>query len=108
MSTKPDIRDREQVRSYLDSQIARPNPTFSTYDPEWLRGYQRKVRRWLDCAPAGAVYLIAPFTGWNGEPIDFKTGANSRDVPGPSGLCSKAVREARMRHGRHPITGLAA
>lgn len=108
MKAKLDIRDREAVRSYLEREIARPAPEFSTYDPEWIRRYQRHALSFLDCAPAGATFIVAPLAGWNGKPQNFNTGENWKEIAGPAGFACKAIREARAGRGLHPLTGARA
>lgn len=106
-SRHPDIHSRGEVRLWLQAEISRPEPSFSSYDPKWIKRYQRHVLRWLGCAPAGAVFLIAPLVGWDGKPPNFSTGEGFKDPAGPSGYVCKNVREARARRGNHPLTGVA-
>jgi len=61
--------DRERIAAELDRRIAEPVPEFSTVDPEYIRDYQRSVRRWIHCAPVGALVLLAPLQGWDGKPL---------------------------------------
>lgn len=90
--SKPDPRrDRDQVRAHLDTQIVRANSD--------LVDYQRHVRRWMDCAPDGAVFLVAPLMGWDGTPF------RARQAQGPWGRYAKRLRAARVALGLHPLGG---
>lgn len=85
-------RDREAMRRQLDHCIGN----------DWLaehRAYYQHVRRWMDCAPDGALFLIAPFMGLDGTPFVGQVAV------GPQGRYDKSLREARTARGLHPLGG---
>jgi hypothetical protein len=72
--------------------------TFVTISPVYLAEDAEFRLRWIDCAPEGANHLLAPLQGKDGVPM---SGVSYEAVgPGP------ALREARLKHGRHPLSGL--
>jgi len=93
---EPRFHDREQAREYRLKEIARPDPIFSTYPPEWIKDFHRQAMRWIDCAPEGANHLLAPLQGKDGRPCNaFENGENL----GPN----KAVRKIRAERGLNPF-----
>lgn len=99
-------KDREQARNYLRAKIERQyrqlaDPLgFSTIDPHWIIEDAEWRLRWLDCAPEGANFILAPLQDKHGVPM----GGQDNENLGPS----KNVREIRAARGRNPITGLPA
>lgn len=88
---KPDPRrDRQAMQRELDRRIASGGP---------LVPYQTHVRRWMHCAPEGAIFLVAPLMGWDGTPF------RSRGPQGPWGRYAKRLRQARIERGLHPLGG---
>lgn len=102
MTKLPDnarFTSREQAREYLTAEVARqlrqladPND-FCTYDRNWLLAYQRRLLRWLNCAPEGANHLVAPLQGRYGVPCGER---GSYDVGPSEGM----RRVLERKHGR--------
>lgn len=97
--------DREAARAYLLAKIesqerllADPHG-FSSIDPHYLIEDARWRLRWLDCAPEGARFCLAPMQDKQGVPMG---GAWSENL----GPC-KALREAYAARGFHPLGGPA-
>lgn len=95
--------DREEARAYLlkkvaDAKRAMADPRhFSTYPvSEILRDAEWRLR-WIDCAPEGARFGLAPLQDKNGIPC----GGTWNENVGPN----QAMREARLAHGRNPFGG---
>lgn len=97
--------DRESVRAYYLARIesarrGKEARDFCTWDfDEQVSWYEWRLR-WLDCAPDGAHFTTAPLQGKSGIPLD---GNHDCENVGPN----KAVREARIRHGVHPLMGIS-
>lgn len=105
-------RDREAVRLALLDKVERyarvrdqiADPTiplhrkpFITHDPGELVSDAEWRLRWIDCAPEGANFLLAPLQDKRGVPC----GDAYREDVGP-GI---ALREARSRRGLCPFSG---
>ena len=95
---EPRFTDRETAREYRKQEIARPDPIFSTYDPEWIRGFHKEALKWIDCAPEGANHILAPLQGKDGRPCNVWE--NNENI-GPN----RAMREARAVRGLNPFNG---
>ena len=67
---------------------------FSTYSRTDLIRFFIDRLRWIECAPEGAWFTVAPMQDKRGVPC----GLDYRENLGPS----KALRAARVRHGRDP------
>jgi len=97
--------DREAARRYLVAKIAGQRRiiadprAFTSYDPAWIIADAEQRLRWLDCAPEGARFCLAPFQDKNGVPM----GSAWRENLGPC----KALREAYAARGFHPLGGAA-
>ena len=105
-------RDREEARAKLlaklesqrriRDQIADPSiplyaKPFTTYPPELIIADAEWRLRWIDCAPEGANYILAPMQDKAGVPC----GGVFSELVGPG----KALREAYAARGLHPICG---
>lgn len=101
METTDTRMTRDEARSALVSKIAREHKhladprAFSTIDPNYLIRDAEFRLRWIDCAPEGARYCVAPLQDKNGVPMG---GTWSENL----GAC-KALREARTARGLHPL-----
>jgi len=104
--------DREEARAKLlakvetysrvAAQIADPTiplhrKPFSTHDPNMIVADAEWRLRWIDCAPEGANYLLAPLQDKAGVPC----GSAWREDVGPN----RELREAYAARGLHPIAG---
>lgn len=74
--------------------------SFSTYSRTELIAFYIDRLRWIECAPEGAWFIVAPMQGKDGVPCGLIRDENV----GPS----KALRRARIRHGVHPFSGRRA
>jgi len=90
------IRLREQIEAERDLP-AFMRKAFTTIDPNFIIDHCEHVLRWINCAPAGANFSMAPLQDKRGVPCGDAWSENI----GPS----KAVRERRVARGFHPITG---
>lgn len=115
MTLEPVIhRDREEARAKLLEKVAsqtriaeamereRHLPaalrrTFTTIEPAYLINDAIWRLRWIDCAPEGANFLLAPMQDKRGVPM----GTAHSELVGPC----QAVREARAARGLHPVAG---
>lgn len=93
-------KDRETAREVLTRKVSARDPLFATIDPSYLRADAENRLRWIDCAPDGARHCVAPLQDKQGIPMG---GTWSENV-GPS----KALREARLARGLHPLVGFVA
>lgn len=108
-----DATNRNEVRDYCERTIAREKlyiedakkpayarRLFTTTNPNFIISHCEKVLRWLNCAPEGATFYLAPLQDKDGTPCGMNT-----HVGIPSMMLNKLVRELRVRGGRHPLTG---
>lgn len=98
VQTKLDYHDREACREWLQRQVDKPDPEWSTHDPATLRRYQQKVLRWMDCAPEGAAFLVAPLLGFDLKPM------GGRSPHGPAWCPCKRIRDLRAADGYDPTS----
>lgn len=92
--------NREQARAYYLRRLSAPAPLFSNVDESHLRAFAAHCLRWIDCAPKGARFQLAPLRDKRGEPL----GTCFREDVGPC----KALRDAREARGLNPLTGVPA
>lgn len=71
--------------------------SFSTYSRTDLIAFYIDRLRWIECAPEGAWFIVAPMQDKHGVPC----GTEFRENIGPG----PALRKARIRRGLHPISG---
>jgi hypothetical protein len=96
------IIDREYARDYLTRTArhhreAEARGVFATFPRDSVYLHCEHVLRWLDCAPEGARFQLAP--------MQDKTGAPCGTVFDENIGAGKALRNARARRGLHPLTG---
>src|SRR5262245_6168042 len=94
---QPVERDRESARLILHAKVTAPPPLFSTIDPAIITADAEWRLRWIDCAPEGARHGVAPMQDKQGVPC----GTCFSENMGPT----RDLRDARIRHGLHPISG---
>lgn len=98
--TQFDSTDPAQARAHLDHYLTgEPVEGNSTRHELGLIGYKAHVRRWMHCAPSGAVFLVAPLSGWRGEPFTARAPIGVYLLPG------RNMREARIKRGLNPFNG---
>jgi hypothetical protein len=85
------------LREYKSLEDPRAFSTFSRTD---LIAFYIERLRWIECAPEGAWFTVAPMQDKRGVPCGV---AYLEDV-GPG----RALREARVRFGVHPLSGRRA
>ena len=105
-------RDREEARATLlakleshtrmaaqitDPSIPLHRKPFCTHDPNVIAEDAAWRLRWIDCAPEGANYLLAPMQDKAGVPC----GSAWREDVGPC----RELRDAYAARGLHPIAG---
>lgn len=95
--------DREEARAYLVKKIEREEAiladprAFVTISPHHIIEDAKWRLRWIDCAPEGARFGLAPLQDKNGIPC----GGTWDENVGPN----QAMRAARLAHGRNPFGG---
>lgn len=95
-----DYTNPDHARAHLDHYLMGSPIEGNSIGLEMgLIRYKAHVRRWMHCAPAGAVFLVAPLSGWRGEPHTAKTPV------GVQGLGGRNLREARISYGLNPFNG---
>lgn len=98
-----DRKSKREVRDYYAKLILSQNDClfdphcFSTIDPNYLIRFAVENLRWIDCAPEGASFIVAPMMDKQGTPMGGKNNENL----GPN----QALRQARMNRNLHPISG---
>lgn len=92
---------RDIERQLNDTTIPWHRKPFITIDPGFLAQYAEDCLRWIDCAPAGALHLVAPLCGLDGTPM------GDRRVGLAVEACEN-MRAARQRRGMHPFGPVAA
>ncbi len=113
MTFAPQINtDREEAREMLLSKVERytrvaaliADPSiplhrkpFSTHDAGQIAADAEWRLRWIDCAPEGANFLLAPLQDKRGVPC----GDAYREDVGPG----EALRNARAARGLCPFSG---
>lgn len=73
---------------------------FSTYSRTDLIAFYIERLRWIECAPEGAWFTVAPMQDKLGVPC----GTTYHEDVGPG----QALRKARIRIGVHPLSGQRA
>lgn len=103
MSSRPVLHKREEARVALVAKIEQERRLladplgFSTIDPNYIIADAEWRLRWIDCAPDSANHCVAPLQDKRGVPMG---GVHNENL----GPC-KALREARVARGLHPISG---
>jgi hypothetical protein len=103
MQNSPPL-DRERARAILKGKIEAEKRiladpyAFTTISPQYIIDDAEWRLRWIDCAPAGARYLLAPMQDKTGTPMGSVWDENL-------GPCL-ALREAYVARGRNPFSGL--
>jgi hypothetical protein len=95
-----DPANPDEVRDYCEKGIARERlyledrekppyarSLFTTTSPNFIIAHLEKVLRWMDCAPKGATFYLAPLQDKDGIPCGMNTTAGT-----PSVMTNKLVR----------------
>ena len=102
-TTAPPSKTREEARQYLaqkivfESKCLEDPRCFATTSPYYIIEDAVWRLRWIDCAPEGAYFKLAPLQDKRGIPM----GDAWHENIGPG----RALREARIRHGLNPFGG---
>jgi hypothetical protein len=97
-----DTTNREQAREYLTDTAARMRAAelrgdFCTFPRSSVYLHCEHVLRWIDCAPAGARFQLAPMQDKRGESMGMHFDENI----GPN----VHLRNARAKRGLCPFSG---
>ena len=100
--SKPNLKTREEARSYYERNIPATLESirrgdFCTHDQGYLVRFMKFNQRWIDCAPEGAGFILAPLQDFAGVPCGPATDMNV----GPN----EALRNARAKRGLCPFSG---